>query len=49
MFTGEDGNTINNEDRKKFYLRKILKCTQFCKFSRALGKTTVFNNCSSSI
>ena len=25
MFTEEDGNTINNEDRKEFYIRKILK------------------------
>ena len=32
MFTEEDGIVINNEDKKQFYIRKMLKLTQFCNF-----------------
>ena len=32
MITEEDGTTINNEHRKEFYVRKMLKFTQFCIF-----------------
>ena len=49
MFTEEDGTAVNNEDRKKLKKGKMLKFTQFCNSWRALGKISVFENCSSGI
>ena len=49
MFTEEDGTSINNEDRKEFQIRKNVKVYRIFKFLRALGKISVFENCSSDI